>query len=37
LLIRISLEVQKEGDIGKSSIDVDWTISRSGVIKAVMC
>jgi len=35
--IRISLEVQKEGDMGKTSIPVDWTISRSGVIKAVMC
>ncbi len=35
--IRISLEVQKEGETGKMSIPVDWKISRSGVIKAVMC
>jgi len=35
--IRISLEVQKDGATGKTSIPVDWTISRAGVIKAVMC
>ncbi|MBI2628465.1 hypothetical protein HYW74_00080 [Candidatus Pacearchaeota archaeon] len=35
--IRLTLEVKKEGSTATSTIPVDWEISRTGTIRAVMC
>ena len=35
--IRLTLEIKKEGSTATLTIPVDWEISRTGTIRAVMC
>ena len=36
-VVKVTLEMNKEGSNQKSTINVNWDISRQGVIRAVMC